>query len=115
MTEAPNPPAPQSQTSSLGCLLRLFWMLPGNALPLFTGAWIAKQRSPWFSPPDLVFWAGIFFLLVTRYLDIRYCNGGTASGEPATMAHWRKHALLAVLCGGAFWAAMHGVGMLTAR
>jgi hypothetical protein len=108
-------PKVEGQSNTLGCVLRMFWMLAGNAIPMFTAIWIAKARVPWGSVADLLFWSAIVSLVLARYLDVAYFHGTTSTGEPATMAHWRKHALLAVVLGGVVWLAAHGIGMLSAR
>lgn len=102
-------------SSALGCVLRIFWMLAGNAIPMFTAIWIAKDSIPFGSVADLLFWSAIVSLVLARYLDVAYFHGTTSTGEPATMAHWRKHALLAVVLGGVVWLAAHGIGILVVR
>jgi len=97
-------------TSALGCLLRVFWMLGGIAILLYSAIWIAiKSGSANLSVIDAVFGAGLFAAILARYLDIRYFSGTTGTGEPATMADWRRYAALMVVLGLAALGVAHGV------
>lgn len=92
-----------------GFLLRLFWMLIGNAVLL---ALLVKiyQGNPgaWFSLYDLLFGVAVIALIVIRYVDIAFFQGGTVDNEPATLSHWRRYAVKLVLICAAAWAALHG-------
>jgi hypothetical protein len=97
-------------TSSLGCLLRVYWMLGGVAVFMFSGLWIAvSSDSAWFCAIDVLFGAGLFSAILARYLDICHFNGTKATGEPATMNDWRRYAILMLVVGCAVWGLAHGV------
>jgi len=97
-------------TGALGCLLRVFWMLGGVAILLYSAIWIATESgNAQLSAVDAVFGAGLFAAILARYLDIRYFNGTKGTGEPATMADWRRYAALMVVLGFTAWGIAHGV------
>ena len=99
---APSPPPPQYDPAS-GCLLRLFWMVGGNVLLFFLLLWIVERRPRLGTWPDLAYLAVLAALVAARYVDIRYCHGQTGKGAPATLAHWRRHALGASVIGSGAW------------
>jgi hypothetical protein len=100
----------QPTTSPLGCLLRLVWLLGGNAALLLSAIWIAlRSESVRLSEADAVFAVGLIASILARYLDIRYCNGTRETGEPATMADWRRYTVLLVVVGFAALGVAHGI------
>ena len=104
------------QSSGLGCLLRLVWMLVGNAAALLSAIWIALNAGrSLFCAVDIVYSAAVLAVIVCRYLDIRYCAGTTDSGEPATMRNWRRHTIWAVGGGLLAWGAAHGIAFALAK
>lgn len=97
-----------------GCLLRLFWMLAGNAILLLSIFSISQHRSSIFGVWDIVYWAIVLAVLTARYLDIQYFNGTTVDDEPATMSHWRRYAgALLALC-LLFWLVAHAIAYVFA-
>jgi hypothetical protein len=108
----PNTPTP-SNTPDLapvapaGCLLRLFWMIAGNAAIYLSLATIAANKPPLPSYLDFVVGIMVILMLAARWLDITRCDGRTMSNEPATLGHWRRYAVL--LCGSslAAWSLAH--------
>jgi hypothetical protein len=100
-------------TSALGCLLRVFWMLGGIAILLYSSLWIALESdSARLSAVDVVFGVGLSATILARYLDLRFYSGTTGTGEPATMADWRRYAALLAVTGIAAWGVAHGVAWL---
>ena len=79
----------QDYDAAGGCLIRLFWMIVGNALLFFCAMAIAQGGSSLFAPIDALFWILVGSLLIARYVDIQYFNGLTGDGAAATMADWR--------------------------
>ena len=80
-----------------GCVLRLFWMLIGNAIVYGSLAMIAMNGEAFPSVLDGVVWLTVGVTIVARRVDITRWAGKTASGEPATLAHWRRYAITVVL------------------
>jgi hypothetical protein len=58
---------------------------------------------------DAAYVAVIAGMLFLRYVDIRYLNGRTASGQAATMAHWRRYAVILTVIAAALWALAHAL------
>ena len=107
-------PAPESTASSsgLGILLRLFWMIVGNVVLGFSGLHILWGRESFFSIADITYVAAIPLLIAARYVDIAKFHGTTGTGEPATMAHWRRYALGMLAISVAAWVLLHGIAYL---
>lgn len=75
-----------------GVVVRLGWMLGGTLALLVTVMKIASQ-PPWtIGLLDLVFWGAVALTVMLRYWDITRFRGETTSGEPATMADFRRYA-----------------------
>jgi len=118
---APRQSAPERQQEerhdrheATGCLLRLYWMLLGNALVVLFAYRIA-EREGMITPLDAVFWLGAASLVIVRYVDIRFLAGKTAEGKPATMKHWRRYSLHVLVLSAVLWLAVHGLGYFTAN
>jgi hypothetical protein len=113
MPEPLPPSASPSETSKQdlpsGCLLRLGWMAFGNAAMLAFAIVIYEHRGSFLSWADAVFVAVVAATLGLRYADVRHFNGRTASGAPATMAHWRRYAVILVAAAVVLWALAHAL------
>lgn len=103
------PPAPASELGA-GCLLRVYWMMAGNALAAFAAYQIA-QTGGLLSFVDVFFWASVLSLIAVRYVDIRALNGRTSEGQPASMSDWRAYALRVAAISAAVWIVAHGLGI----
>jgi bacteriorhodopsin len=95
------------QRSILGLLSRLFWMLFGNAVLFFSVVFIFEHKNGLFHTADVVFWITVAALLIVRYLDINLLDGLTATGYPASMAHWRRYIIWLLVCSTALWLISH--------
>jgi hypothetical protein len=95
------------QSGILAILARPFWMFFGNFILLISVANIfaGEIKTPYVS--DFVFWGVVVALIIVRFLDIKFLNGQTAAGKPATIKHWRNYAILLVVISAAVWAAAH--------
>ena len=97
--------AVQSQAEPTGCLpviLRVTWMAYGNlALIVFAGL-VAQRTAP--VATDIAFFASVLALIVIRYVDITRYAGRTTEGEPATLGHWRRYAVLLTGVSVVLWA-----------
>ncbi len=72
-------------------LCRLMWMFIG---PLSLGIIIYQtisQRDGWFVSRDIVFAIALALTIGARWLEIRRGAGETATGEPATMEHFKRY------------------------
>lgn len=119
---APRPEAPHAQVpagklpsdaaaqSGFGILLRLTWLMFGNVLLMALAVAIAERRSAGFlTIVDAAFWILVAGLALARYVDITRMKGQTASGEPATVGHWRRYLLTLLPLSIVVWIAAHAV------
>ena len=94
-------------SSGAGCLTRLYWMFLGNALLAMLLVWLILNRPKFPCLQDAGYLLALASLIAVRYVDIRHFNGETGEGGvSATMADWRKYALLLVSAGAAAWLAV---------
>jgi hypothetical protein len=107
-------PAKKESTNAVGMLLRLFWMVIGNMVLVMVAVSIIENRQTFLSIADILYVVLVPLLIVARYLDIKFFEGATASGEPATIKHWRKYALTTASVAVAVWFAAHGISRLLA-
>ena len=96
-----------SQMSGAGCLVRLGWMMFGNAALVICIGMIASHTGSFLSAADAVFWAVVPVLIWLRHVDITRMNGQTASGQPATLSHWKRYTGLLLTFSLVAWAAAH--------
>jgi hypothetical protein len=82
-------------------------MMAGHALLALSAVFIAQNRVQFLSLADGVFAFALALSIVARYVDVTRFGGKTAGGEPATVAQWRRYAILLSLVAGLLWAAAH--------
>jgi hypothetical protein len=104
-------PGDRSDTDqpTMGELLRMFWLVWGNAGLLLTVGMICREPAWTFSALDAVFWGLVIALLAARFFDITRFRGVTASNEPANTGHWLRYALKLVLISALLWAGAQSV------
>ena len=90
-----------------GCLLRLVWMLAGNGALYLSLVMIATTGAPLPSQYDAIALLAVVLIVVARRLDITRFGGRTASGEPATLGHWRRHTLGVCVATTLSWVLAH--------
>ncbi len=100
------------QSTAAGVLARLFWMLFGNALLAFSLIFILHNQGGFLHTADGVFWVTVAVLVLVRYLDIRFCNGLTAAGTPASSRHWIKYVIILLVASTTAWILAHAVNYL---
>jgi hypothetical protein len=88
-----------------GVLARLYWMLFGNALLLFVLVFLFTKRPDLPSLFDVACLLVVGSLIAVRFLDVRFLNGRTAEGEPATIDHWRRYSWVVGVIGIGAWLA----------
>jgi hypothetical protein len=96
----------------LGIIARLFWMFFGNFILFISIISIFQHKGGVFHTADVVFWITVVALVFVRYLDIKFCGGLTATGLPASMAHWIKYVAILLICSTAVWVLAHAVNYL---
>ena len=99
---------PRSPENELGCLLRVYWMILGNAL-LAAAAYKIVQTEGELTLVDLVYWLLVGSLITVRYVDIRFVRGRTSEGQPATMKDWRQYTFGVLAASATLWFVAHGL------
>ena len=108
MNETKSSQSPE-QVGCMGFILRTLWLMLGNMGLAVIAIFIIMNHLPLFSLYDLLFWVVVVLLIIVRYVDIAYLHGGDQYGDPATMKHWRKYAVLLPAISLVMWAIAHGV------
>lgn len=103
---APNTPN-TPPIAPAGCLLRLFWIVAGNAAIYLSLATIAATQPPLPSSLDFVVGISLVLMIAARWLDIARCGGRTISDEPATLHHWRRYVVILVSATLGAWSLAH--------
>lgn len=102
----------ERQSTPSAILARLWWMLGGNVVLAFSLIFILRHEGSFFHPADGVFWIIVATLVAIRYLDIRFLDGQTATGQPASMADWVRYVVLLLACSTVLWVIAHGANHL---
>lgn len=97
----------KTNTPFAGCFCRLIWMLVGIVILLFLG--IEIVRRPGFSGVDAAAGAVVAGMILARFVDVRYLNGQTADGKPATMADWRRYSVRLAALALVLWGLLHAI------
>ncbi len=108
-TQSPNQTHQSKSDSGLAMVLRSLWIFIGNVVLGVCAISIVTTRGQVFSKADIVYVVTVPLLLAARYLDIARYQGETAYGQPATMADWRRYALLLLVASAAVWLAAHAI------
>lgn len=105
------PPPPTAKPhGAAGCLARIVWMVAGNVALAFVLMGIAQRREGFWSVADIVYWGVALLTALVRYLDVRFFAGDTVTGDRATMAHWRRYALVLAAVTAVAWGIAHLIG-----
>ena len=97
----------EAAASATSCLLRLVWILFGHGALYLALGLIAASDAPLPSHLDAIAAAAIVLTLGARYLDIAHHRGLTVYGDPASLWHWRRHALVLLGLAVPAWLLVH--------
>ena len=100
------------QGTALGFLARFWWMFFGNMFFAFSLIFILFNKGGFFHPADWVFGIVVASLVCMRYIDIRFCDGQTATGRRASMTDWTRYSAVLVAGSALLWALAHGLNYL---
>ena len=89
--------------SGSAALARAYWMLLGNVPLMFLVVMIGSRKFASPLIPSIAYFLVVLSVIIVRYADIRYWNGTTADDQPATMAHWRRHAVILISLSSCAW------------
>jgi hypothetical protein len=101
------------QSGILAIFARPFWMFLGNFALMICAANIFMGESSSTRTSDIVFWCVVPAMIIVRFLDIKFLDGQTSTGEPATLSHWFKYAILLIIISAIIWAVAHIVANLS--
>jgi len=87
-------------------------MFFGNLVLAFSIIFIVQNGGGFFQTADWVFWIALASLVLIRYVDIRFLDGCTGAGEPASLTHWIRYASVLTACSVALWVLAHVAGYL---
>ncbi len=99
-------PTINKQGSGLSLLLRLFWMVIGNFILFFIAFGIYSSEKA-LGLKDGIYGISVLLLIITRYIDIKYLDGLTAQGTPASMTHWYRYVVSLLIFAGLIWGLAH--------
>lgn len=104
--------APANQTTDkqrgvLALLARIFWMALGNFALMICAANILMSESSSTRISDIIFLCVVPAMIIVRFLDIKFLDGQTVTGEPATLSHWRKYTIVLIIISAIIWAVVH--------
>lgn len=106
------PSPPPAQSSFLALIVRLTWMLFGNAALALLAVHIAKTGS--LTTADMLFWGVVATMVGVRYIDVTRFGGLTTEGEPASLRHWQRYTGYLLAASGGIYAAAYVVAGLMA-
>jgi hypothetical protein len=95
------------QSGILAILARIFWMFIGNFTLMICAANIIMGESNSTRTSDIIFWCVVLAMITVRFLDIKFLDGQTSTGEPASIKNWRKYAILLAIIAAVIWSAAH--------
>jgi len=101
--------------SNASTLLRLGWMLIGNAViaVLACVIWIGPAWTLTFK--DALYWIAAAGTVLLRWLDVFRHHGQTADGQPATPRHFRRYAIGFGCIVAAIWACVQSFELANAE
>ncbi len=107
----PVEPTPTPQVNSIGLLaVRITWMLLGPILLLVLLYWTVSTGRGWLTLWDGLYWVIVVAMVGCRWLEIKSGTAMTATGEPATAAHFRRYVQILLPLAAAAWIIANIVG-----
>lgn len=91
-------------------LCRLIWMFAGPVTLAIVVYHTVAQGDVWFAMRDIVFAAAVALMIGARWVEMRSGKAQTATGEPATMAHFRRYITVLLPVVAIVWLAAKVVG-----
>ena len=91
------------RTSGMRCLVRCLWRIGGSVIAVISALAIARNRGTFLRIADGAFWGAVIAAVRLRDPDGIRFGGTTATGEPATIRHGRRHAVILVVMSTAGW------------
>lgn len=89
--------------------VRLLWMIIGSFTLAVCAVYTLMHPTPLLFWNDVLYGVTVPLMIIARYVDIKYFEGATAEGQPATMAHWRRYAVGLSIGSVILWLAVLGI------
>jgi hypothetical protein len=103
-------PVETTPTNPASVLLRIFWLLAGYIVIAILALFISQSEgTTMLSLMDPALWLVAALMIAARYVDITRYGGATSDGQPATLVHWRRYALLVLAVAAVSWLGAHAV------
>ncbi|GEM_PF-3589193 len=83
-------PVTKEYTPISGVILRIYWIAIAHGAALILTAKMVLSSLQRSAILNLVFGLILISLIISRYIDIRYCSGETADFRKATVNDWRS-------------------------
>lgn len=103
---AVGPTTDPSTAGAGGCLLRVAWLIGAPVALLTLAALIVRDSAGPLDIYSALYGGTVLAALGLRYVDIVRFNGLTTSGEPATLADYRRYVLRFCAFALALWLAV---------
>ncbi len=97
-------------TSISVILARIMWTLLGPAGMGLAALIIVNRGNGWLTPLDAFYGVVVSLMLAGRYVELRSGQGITVTGEPATIRHFKRYAVVLVLTAALVWALANLIG-----
>lgn len=98
----------------MGCFIRALWMIVGKVVLVILFL-ILVRTGKTYNVIDYVYLAVVLGLIYLRYIDIRYFQGKTGTGEKATLKDWATYSALLIGVSGLLWFGAHAIAKYILR
>jgi len=89
--------------SGTGCLVRSYWIFIGTIFLWFCLVSIFLKHQTQLTLRDAAYFVAVAALIIARHIDIRFLNGLTYEGKPATMNHLHRYTKFVGAAGVSAW------------
>lgn len=112
--ESPHNPSGPEQTAdidSVGVLIaRLIWILVGPVVLMFMAYAIVTAGSGWTTAWDVAYVVVVGLMIGGRWIEQRSGAATTATGDRATMHHFRRYVVVLAAVAAVIWIAANVFG-----
>jgi len=105
-------PSAAAADGNASTLLRLGWMLAGNAALAVLATMILAGPAWTMTAKDLLYWLVVAAVIALRYVDVFRHHGQTADGAPATPRHFRRYVIGLLVVAAFVWTCCHSFQLL---
>lgn len=106
-----NDARPGEVTSAVVLVSRMMWMMLGPMLLIVTTYAIVTSGS-WFTAWDAAFCGVVALMIAGRWVEQQSGSAMTATGEPATVGHFRRYVRFLLPLTMGIWVAANLLGKL---